>query len=115
MNDMIDTQKLHTAILEKLSTVIDPETGVDVVRMRLIEDLTVDETGKVKYRFRPSSPLCPIAVPLANLIQMAVAKVPGVTSQEIEVVDFILSDELMELLKRTLADLQSEGKEKKSG
>jgi hypothetical protein len=46
---------------------------------------------------------------------MAVAKVPGVTSQEIEVVDFILSDELMELLKRTLADLQSEGKEKKSG
>ena len=107
---MADIEKLREAILEKLTTVIDPETGVDVVRMRLIEDLTVDENGKVKYRFRPSSPLCPIAVPLANSIQMAVAKVPGVTSQEIEVVDFILSDELMELLKQTLEDLHREWK-----
>ncbi len=105
---MTDTQKIRSAILEKLSTVIDPETGVDVVRMRLIEDLVVDETGKVSYTFRPSSPLCPIAVPLANSIQMAVGIVPGVTSQEVNVVDFILSDELMELLKRTLADLQSD-------
>lgn len=107
---MADIEKLREAILEKLTTVIDPETGVDVVRMRLIEDLTVDENGKVKYRFRPSSPLCPIAVPLANSIQMAVARVPGVTSQEIEVVDFILSTELMELLKRTLEDLNKEWK-----
>lgn len=107
---MTDIEKLRKAILEKLATVIDPETGVDVVRMRLIEDLVVDECGMVKYKFRPSSPLCPIAVPLANSIQMAVARVPGVTSQEIEVVDFILSAELMELLKRTLEDLNREWK-----
>jgi metal-sulfur cluster biosynthetic enzyme len=107
---MTDSEKLREAILEKLATVIDPETGVDVVRMRLIEDLKVDESGLVRYKFRPSSPLCPIAVPLANSIQMAVAKVPGVTSQEIEVVDFILSDELMELLKQTLEDLHREWK-----
>jgi metal-sulfur cluster biosynthetic enzyme len=98
--------KLRQAILNELSTVIDPETGVDVVRMRLVYDLTIDQSGKVSYKFRPSSPLCPIAVPLANSIQFAVAKVPGVTSQEVEVVDFILSDQLMELLKRTLADLE---------
>jgi metal-sulfur cluster biosynthetic enzyme len=105
---MKNTTKLRQAILDELSNVIDPETGVDVVRMRLINDLSVDENGKVSYKFRPSSPLCPIAVPLANSIQFAVAKVPGVTSQEVEVVDFILSDQLMELLKRTLADLQNE-------
>jgi metal-sulfur cluster biosynthetic enzyme len=105
---MKNTTKLRQAILDELSNVIDPETGVDVVRMRLINDLSVDENGKVSYKFRPSSPLCPIAVPLANSIQFAVAKVPGVTSQEVEVVDFILSDQLMELLKRTLADLQHE-------
>jgi metal-sulfur cluster biosynthetic enzyme len=111
MDGLMDSPTLRAAILKKLSTVIDPETGVDVVRMRLIEDLTVDENGAVKYRFRPSSPLCPIAVPLANSIQMAVAEIPGVISQEIEVVDFILSDELMELLKRTLEDLKNEGRE----
>ena len=42
-----------------MSKVIDPETGIDVVRMRLVEDLEVDEAGRVRYRFRPSSPFCP--------------------------------------------------------
>jgi len=44
----------------KLTTVIDPETGVDVMRMKLVQDLVVTEDGKVSYKFRPSSPLCPI-------------------------------------------------------
>jgi metal-sulfur cluster biosynthetic enzyme len=98
----INSKELSQAILEKLSAIIDPETGVDVIRMRLIEDLSVDEDGRVKYTFRPSSPLCPIAVPLANIIRLAVAKVPGVTSQDVKILGFILSDELMELLKQTL-------------
>jgi metal-sulfur cluster biosynthetic enzyme len=101
---MLNAKELREVILEKLSTVIDPETGVDVIRMRLIEDLSVDENGRVAYTFRPSSPLCPIAVPLANTIQLAVAKVPGVTSQEIKVTGFILSNELMDLLKQALED-----------
>ena len=99
---MKNSETFHQAVMERLSQVIDPETGVDVVRMRLIEDLSVDEDGRVTYTFRPSSPLCPIAVPLANTIQLAVAKVPGVTSQGVKVVGFILSDELMELLKQAL-------------
>jgi metal-sulfur cluster biosynthetic enzyme len=53
---MINQEKLHKAVLDKLSSVIDPETGVDVVRMRLIEDLTINEKGYVSYKFRPSSP-----------------------------------------------------------
>jgi hypothetical protein len=42
---MIDRNALREAILARLSTVIDPETGVDVMQMRLIEDLAVDERG----------------------------------------------------------------------
>jgi metal-sulfur cluster biosynthetic enzyme len=107
---MTNSKMLIQAVIEQLSQVIDPETGVDVIRMHLIEDLTVDEHGLVSYTFRPSSPLCPIAVPLANTIQRAVAKVPGVTSQDVKVVGFILSDELMELLKRALEDWQVDRK-----
>jgi metal-sulfur cluster biosynthetic enzyme len=93
---------LHQAILERLAQVIDPETGVDVVRMRLVEDLNTDDKGHVSYTFRPSSPLCPIAVPLSHSIQMAVAEVPGVTSQEVKVIGFALSDELVVWLKQAL-------------
>jgi metal-sulfur cluster biosynthetic enzyme len=99
---MLDPKFLRQAILERLSKVIDPETGVDVVRMRLVEDLIVDDKGQVSYTFRPSSPLCPIAVPLSNSIQMAVAEVPGVISQDVKVIGFALSDELTIWLKQAL-------------
>jgi metal-sulfur cluster biosynthetic enzyme len=90
---------LREAILARLSTVIDPETGADVVRMRLIEDLVLDESGVAHYKFRPSSPLCPIAVSLALAIRNAVAEVDGVTGQQIEVVGYIRAAELNELLR----------------
>ena len=92
--------ELKEAVLERLRQVIDPETGVDVVRMRLIEELQVDgETGRVRYRFRPSSPLCPLAVYLVLGIRDAVAGVPGVTEQEIEVVGYVGANGLNDLLK----------------
>jgi metal-sulfur cluster biosynthetic enzyme len=92
--------ELKHNVTERLGQVIDPETGVDVMRMRLIEDLEVDgETGRVRYKFRPSSPLCPLAVHLALDMRRAVAAVQGVTEQEIEVVGYVGADELNALLK----------------
>jgi metal-sulfur cluster biosynthetic enzyme len=92
--------ELEEAVLERLQRVIDPETGADVLRMRLIEELNVEgETGKVSYRFRPSSPLCALAVPLALNIKNAVAGVPGVSEQEIEVAGYVGAEELTALLK----------------
>ena len=95
--------KLRGAILERLARVIDPETGVDVVRMRLIENLQVDEQGRAIYTFRPSSPLCPIAIPLAIEIRRVVAATPGVTRQAMRVEGYVGSDEINALLQE-LAD-----------
>jgi metal-sulfur cluster biosynthetic enzyme len=92
--------ELEQAIVERLREVTDPETGADVVRMRLIEELRVDcGTGRVSYRFRPSSPLCPLAVHLALSIRDAVAQVPGVAEQEIEVVGYVGAEGLNALLR----------------
>jgi metal-sulfur cluster biosynthetic enzyme len=90
--------QLRDAILSRLAKVIDPETGVDVVRMRLIEKLTVDAQGRVAYTFRPSSPLCPLAVPLAMEIRRAVQAVPGVTRQVMRVEGYASGAELNALL-----------------
>jgi metal-sulfur cluster biosynthetic enzyme len=96
----IHSIELKHSIVEGLGQVIDPETGVDVMRMRLIEDLRVDgETGRVRYKFRPSSPLCPLAVTLVLNIREAVARVPGVTDQDIEVVGYVGAEELNAMLK----------------
>lgn len=107
-------QPLQLAIVKRLMSVIDPETGVDVVRMRLIEDLAVDESGRVSYKFRPSSPLCPIAVPLSIEIQRAVAEVPGVTEQDLEIIGYIQAEELTALIKQALADKKQEGTNEQS-
>ena len=96
---MDDLQALRETVLSQLTTVTDPETGVDVVRMRLIEDLTVDERGIVRYTFRPSSPFCPLAVPLALSIRKAVSEIEGVTAQEIEVVGYVKAVELSAMLR----------------
>ena len=96
---MTDSNDIREAVLDRLSTVIDPETGVDVVRMRLIEDLAVDEGGLVSYRFRPSSPLCPLAIPLALSIHKAIAEVEEVCRQRIEVVGYLQAAELNVMLE----------------
>jgi metal-sulfur cluster biosynthetic enzyme len=39
--------KIERAIIHQLQKVIDPETGADVWRMRLVTDLQIDEAGHV--------------------------------------------------------------------
>jgi len=92
--------ELEGAILERLKLVIDPETNTDVMRMRLVENLWVDALGKVRYTFRPSSFVCPIAVMLAVNIKKAVAEVPGVKSQEIAVEGYLMASELEKLINK---------------
>ena len=88
----MNSSELEQAIIQQLQVVIDPETGVDVWRMRLVENLRINEMGEVEYTFRPSSPLCPIAVLLAQAIKNAVAQVPGVTGQTIQVIGYVQAD-----------------------
>lgn len=94
----MDQVALEKAVIENLAKVLDPETGVDVVRMKLVMDLTIDENGKASYIFRPSSPLCPIAVPLAMMIIQAIKEVEGITGQSITVVDYVEAEKLNEML-----------------
>lgn len=96
---MDKSEQLLEDILSALRTVIDPETGADVIRMRIVADLTVDETGVVTYIFRPSSPLCPIALTLVMSVIEAIKGVPGVMDQQVTVADYIGADELNAILR----------------
>ena len=93
-------KKLEALIITRLRLVIDPETRADVIRMRLVEDLTVNEEGHVTYTFRPSSPVCPIAVSLAQQIKIAVSQVPGVYSQDIKIENYVGAAQLTLLINQ---------------
>jgi len=94
----VNDSDLAFQVALRLRTVIDPETGVDVVRMRLVDDLLVDDEGVATYTFRPSSPFCPIAVTLALKVKEAVDMVPGIARQEITVEGYIDAEGLSRLL-----------------
>lgn len=95
---MVDTDVLRQEVLEALRKVIDPETGADVVRMRLVLDLQIHPDGTAEYIFRPSSPLCPIALILVMAIIETVKSVDGITDQKVTVVDFAGAEELNKIL-----------------
>jgi metal-sulfur cluster biosynthetic enzyme len=85
--------------LQNLARVIDPETGLSIVRMGLVCDLNVDENeGNVHIIFRPTSYFCPMAFKVAIDIQNTVKEMPGVNSLRVEVVNFARSNELNKLL-----------------
>lgn len=85
-------------IEEGLSQVIDPETGMDVMRMRLVRDLKVNEEGQVELTFRPSSVLCPLGFQLGVNIKEAVLEVPGVKTVQVHVDGYIHAEQLKKIL-----------------
>ncbi len=93
------SKNLKLAVIERLMKVIDPETGVDVIKMGLVLDMQIDEQGNIRYSFRPSSPLCPIAIPLVMDIIRAVSEVPEINQQDVSVIDYVQADELNNLLQ----------------
>ncbi len=95
---MINPKKTRQKVISALKQVIDPETGADVIRMRLVLELDIDEEGTATYIFRPSSPLCPIALTLVMEIIEAVKTVDEITDQRITVVDYAGADELNQIL-----------------
>ena len=107
---MRNLDTIRNDVLAALREVIDPETGADVIRMRLVLNLKIHADGTAEYTFRPSSPLCPIALTLVISIIEAVKAVDGVTDQKVTVVDYTGADELNKILKSLPLSKQSSNK-----
>ena len=91
---------LKEEVKHALSEVIDPGTNLDIMRMRLVRDLSIDRDGRVSLTFRPSAPVCPMAFKLAYDIRKAVQQTEGVKEVEVKVSGYNRADELMEVLKQ---------------
>ena len=89
---------LQEKVESALRGVVDPGTHLDVMRMRLIKDLSVDRAGRVSLTFQPSSPACPMAFQLANAIHKAVKQTDGVKGVDVRVSGYSRAEELMDLL-----------------
>ena len=83
---------------ESLSQVVNPETGMDVIRMKLVRNLKVHKDGKVELTFRPYSIHCPLGFRQGIEIKKAVKSVPGVNGVHVKVDGHIYAERLEKLL-----------------
>ena len=95
---------LKDKIEQALREVIDPGTKLDIMRMKLVRDLAIDQDGRVSLTFHPSSPVCPMAFKLAYHIQTAVQQTEGVKAVEVKVAGYNRADELTKLLKEAASN-----------
>jgi len=86
-------------VVEKLKTVMDPHTGMDVYSMGLITDLKVEKTS-VSLTFTPTSPFCPMGIQLAVAVKRAAASVDGVTQANVTIQGHMNAAEINEMLKK---------------
>lgn len=76
---------MREKILKALERVIDPETGISVVEMNMINWVKV-KGKKAVISFTPTSPFCPMLSYLTNQIKSAAESIEGVEEAEVKVI-----------------------------
>lgn len=64
-------------VYKQLSTVIDPETGLDLVSMGLFYNVKI-EKGQIKIRMTLTSPGCPLIDTLDDMIRSTLAEIDDI-------------------------------------
>ena len=71
-------------VLEKLSTVIDPDLKKDIVSMGMIKDLELKE-GNLKFTLELTTPACPFNAEIEEDVRKAVAEIDGIKNFDMSV------------------------------
>ena len=70
-------------VRDALKTVKDPELNIDLVTLGLVYDIQVEET-KAKAIISLTSPMCPVAGEIVDQARLAISKVEGIETAEVE-------------------------------
>jgi ATP-binding protein involved in chromosome partitioning len=71
-------------VLEKLTTVIDPDLKKDIVSMGMIKDLELN-SGNLKFTLELTTPACPFNVEIEDDVRKAIGELEGITNFDMKV------------------------------
>lgn len=81
-----EDSKLEPLVVEALKSVYDPEIPVSVFELGLIYDIRISASGQVNIVMTLTTPMCPVAEVLPQVIEQAIRAIPGVTDVKMELV-----------------------------
>jgi metal-sulfur cluster biosynthetic enzyme len=91
---------LASRVLEKIRAIRDPETGLTLGEMNLIQSVKETEAGIVQVDFALTSPFCPIALPIALRIREVTKSVEGVKRAYVYIHGHAMEKTINELVNR---------------
>src|SRR5688500_4903344 len=74
----------ESAVLDALRVVRDPDLNRDIVALKFIKNLKIDDGGRVAFTIELTTPACPVKDQMRDQARAAVERIPGVTSVEIQ-------------------------------
>lgn len=88
-------------IMEELSNVIDPEIGMSIIDMGMVDEVKI-EGDKVSVNFHLTAPFCPpvFAMMIAKDIKDRLSSMAGVKSSEVKLVGHIMADQINEIINK---------------
>ncbi len=81
-----ELSRLTDDIVAALKTVYDPEIPADIYELGLIYKVDIEDDRSVKVDMTLTTPNCPSAGELPQMVENAVASVPGVSGATVNVV-----------------------------
>lgn len=81
-----EIERLTDEIVAALKTVYDPEIPADIYELGLIYKVDIEDDRSVTIEMTLTTPNCPAAGELPQLVENAVGSVPGVSSAKVNVV-----------------------------
>jgi FeS assembly SUF system protein len=81
-----ELDRLTDEIVQALKTVYDPEIPADIYELGLIYKVDIEDDRAVKIDMTLTTPNCPSAQELPQMVEEAVANVPGVREAKVTIV-----------------------------
>jgi|TARA_B110000444_G_scaffold114428_1_gene107877 FeS assembly SUF system protein len=77
---------LKESIIEEIKKIYDPEIPVNIYELGLIYDIKINDDKKVNVEMTLTSPNCPVAESLPNMVKQIILKVNGVKDVDLKLV-----------------------------
>lgn len=81
-----EISRMTDEIVSALKTVYDPEIPADIYELGLIYRVDIEDDRSVKIDMTLTTPNCPSAQELPQMVESAVASVPGVSGAKVTIV-----------------------------